>query len=328
MQRIRDGILTTDDRDKLAEHLFIAKLACPLCSKPLHSLGDRDSQGELPRCWSCDFSVQPVLVNEKPDVDADESFWVVRLLLRGGVITPQQWQSIVEKQSLFVAPLCCPSCDRQLIYKDIHWKLGKISCCQLLIAPRLRIKKENTFSYQQWQPSIPGFHVGHLFIDIEVSTTEGAWQTQAELKRLNAIAYRQELMRFIPNDAHVKDVRDLQPPDPSPTAVDTPTETNTPLTDTADVTPPKKTQKMIEKEMITQFLSESVIESRGGITPRDVVYEKYQHWIRQQNREPVSKTLLFRQLREVFPLVWVGQNRINGGDLIRCFRGLKLHSNV
>ena len=319
MQRIFNGALNINTTHFLGEQVFITHLVCPLCS------GTLNSQGELPRCASCHISIQPVLVLEKPDVTADVSFWFVRLLLRDGLITPEQWQSIVDQQSLFVAPLCCPSCDRHLTGKDIDWQHRKISCCEVLILPRLRIKEIDTFSYQEWQP--PSFNVGEWFIDIELLSTEEEPQTQGELKRINATAYRQELMRFLPHNAPVKDVRDLQSPDPSLAAVDTPTKKSTSLTDTADIPPPKKTQKMIDKEMVFQFLSAWVVESEGAITPRDVVYEKYQQWIRQQDREPVSDKLLYRQLCEVFPLVRVRQNRING-DLTRCFRGVKLHSDV
>ena len=317
MPRILYGVLNAEDWESLEGHLFIAKLACPLCSLSLDFL-HLGSQGEPPKCVLCDFSVQPVLVLEKPHVDADESFWVVRLLPRDGVITPQQWQIIVEKQSLFVASLRCPLCHERLTGKNIHREMRKLSCCQFLFIPQLLIKEQDKNLYEP-DPSISVLSEGALFLYIRVLMLEPPSQMQRELEWLRSTEYRHELWRFIPNDAIVEDVRDLQPPDPSLFAVETPTETNTPITDTGFATLPIKTQKMIDKEMIREFLSAWVVESRDAIIPRHVVYEKYQQWIRQQNREPVPDKSVYRQLLEVYPLVRMGKNRING-ELIWCFR--------
>lgn len=131
----------------------------------------------------------------------------------------------------------------------------------------------------------------------------------------------------VEKDAPVKDVRERQPLDSCAAGVNTPAEKKPPLTDTSDLSTPKETQERTDKEMIREFLSAWVVKSEGGITPRDIVYKKYQQWIGEQDREPVSKKLLFRQLLEVYPLVRVGQNRING-NLRRCFRGIKLHSDI
>lgn len=80
---------------------------------------------------------------------------------------------------------------------------------------------------------------------------------------------------------------------------------------------------LTDTEAVFEFIQSHLLRNADAITPRREVYEAYADWRRKYNQTPVPHNSFNKQLREIYPYVAEGQNRING-ELTRCFRGLKL----
>ena len=307
-QRILDGMLTDYAWEKIENNLDIAELICPLCKKYLIHKDD------FYHCYWCGLTTEVVLVVDRLVADADPQRLSIRLLQREGTLTPEAWQHAEANKGFLIGFLVCPSCEDPITHLSEDATGEKPSCCQVSFLPEIKdipySKPPRRNRIQRWK------------VSYEVENAEIPYPTPCELKLIDLGTYQSELERFAPKIETFPIVADPPPSEP----VEAPPPEDLPSSDDTEVSIPE-TIDVTHTDAINWFLRKFILGKPTAITPRNDVYEAYVHWIRKHRQEPLSNKIFYRHLREIFPYVRSGQNRING-KMTRCYRGISLRRDA
>ena len=308
-QRIPNGVLNDNTSERIKDRLDIAELICPLCQKYLIHKDD------LYYCYYCGVAGEVVLVVDRLVSDEDPQRLSLCLLQRLDTLKPNACKHFEENDKFLFGSLPCPSCDEPITQLIEHDAGVQPSCCQVAFVPKII---QIPYKYEEKKrKTIPRWKVSYHFEKVGISHP-----TLCELKLIERHAYISELAHFLPKCETPIEVD----PAPADETQDQKPRKKPPSTTSDETHVSKaKTIPVRNTDAITLFLRTSIIERSNAITPRNDVYEAYVHWIRKHNQQPLSNKVFYGHLRQVFPYVRYGQNRING-KLTRCYRGVKLRS--
>ena len=223
-------------------------------------------------------------------------------------VMPYLWDaemtaSLLKKAVGLGHPHCCLSCNQSL---------GREGECQLCQSKTYYVKPHNDTDACSLLPEL-------CLIEHYVRQPN-----EVDLRMLG-VAPQAE------NDTPVKDVREVLPAEPN-LAVETPatqSRSSSPSVTEAGEVSTSQPKQLTPKEMVSQFLSESVVESRDAITPRRFFYDAYLLWMSEQDSQALADKTFYKCLYETFPEATRGQNRIKGlKGLTWCMRGLKLRPDA
>ena len=303
-QRIINGHLTSDAVAAFEERRDIVELICPVCSKYLI---DKD---DVFHCYYCGLAGEVILVVDRLVADDDPHRLSIRLLQQEDTLTLKAYKHAKENEGFIFGSLPCPSCDEPITQLLEHDSCVQPSCCQVVFPPQIveiRHPKPPRNSIQRWK------------VSYELVEKIGLpHPTSCKLTHIDLATYESELARFAPK---IETLAIEADPVPSETQKALPPE-DMPSSDDTEVSIPE-TIDVTHTDAITLFFRRCILRNAEAITPRNEVYQAYVQWIGEQHQAPLSNRIFYRHLREVFPYVRFGQNRINGKRMW-CYRGISL----
>ena len=306
--RIKNGRLDEYAEDAIKDHRDVAELICSLCRKHLIYKDD------LFHCSSCGLTGEVMLVVNRLVSDDDPHRLSIRLLQRNDPLTQLAWKHAEENDGFSFGSLPCPSCDKPITQLIEHDNGVQPSCCQVVFPPHI---EEIRFPKPQRGKRIQRWKVSYQLVEkIGIH-----YPTLSKLIHIDLATYQSELARFAPK---IETLAIEADPFPSEAVAASPAENLPPNEDTDDTKVKKAlTLPVRGTDAITWFLRKFIRGTPTAIIPRHEFYEAYVRWIRKYHQEPLSKKIFYKHLRELYPRVKSGQNRINGKRM-RCYRGISL----
>lgn len=329
-QRMPNGMLTDEAHKAFEAHRDIAELLCPICRKYLIH------EADLYNCHWCGVAGEVVLVVDRLVADDDPQRVSIRLRQQR-TLSPKAWQHAEANNGFLISDLPCPSCDAPITRLIEHDDGVQPSCCQFAFIPGIKelfYRKSRGRYMPRWQ----------IFYE-EVEKIGIPQPTLCEIKCIDLYTYRSEMTRLAPKiqtpavESEGVPHRNAQTSWTGcvgqPSRAVSPSETLEPPQQKAESdTPPNatdvskaKTLSLRGTDAIHLFLRTFIIGEPKARTPRNEVYEAYTAWIRQDNQPPLHAKTFHKHLKEVFPYVAEGQNRIDG-KRVWCYRGIKVRADA
>ena len=305
--RINKGRLDEYTEDAIKDHLNIAEIICPLCTK--HLLREDD----LFHCSSCGLTGEVMLVVNRLVSDDDPHRLSIRLLQRNDTLTQLAWKHAEENDGFSFGSLPCPSCDKPITQLSEDATGEKPFCCQVFSVPRIEEISDDKPSRRK--------HKQPWKVSYDVKIAAAKFPTPNALRLIDLATYEQELARFAPK---IETLAVEADPSPLEAVAASPAENLPPNEDTDDTKVKKAlTLPVRGTDAITWFLRKFIRGTPTAIIPRHEFYEAYVHWIRKYHQEPLSDKIFYKHLGQLYTRVSSGQNRINGKRM-RCYRGISL----
>jgi len=351
-QRIHDGMLTSEALKAVEPHLDIAELICPLCQN------DLIHESDLFKCAACHVTGEVVLVVDRRVSADDPQRLSIRFLPTSGGIAPEVWMQAEQNNTfLLSSTLDCPSCLDPITELSEDATGEKPFCCSVLCVPQIKeIDAQTSTRQNQWkvaydvkvkdahfptdnalnlikavtyQHQLQQFLPKGDMMPVEKHpphTSAAPVEHPSPLEAAEKIPFTLDRPTLQAEQRQEGDAGEPQTalgsPNPAEPVADLSDASEADANDNADVSKSEITP-LRDTEAISEFIKSHLVRNADAITPRREVYEAYTHWIGKHNQTPASHNSFNQQLRDIYPYVTEGQNRING-ELTRCFRGLKL----
>lgn len=316
-------------------------------------------ESDLFTCAACHVTGEVVLVVDRRVSEDDPQRLSIRFLPKSGEIDPKAWMQAEQNNTFLLSTLDCPSCLNPITQLSEDATGEKPFCCSVFCVPQIQEidpRQQTSTPENQWKVAYEvkvknaDFPTDYALNLIEAVTYQHQLQqflpkgdmmpvekqpphtSAAALKHTVPLEAAEKIPVTVNRPTLQAEQRQegdagepqtaLGSPNPAEPVADLSDASEADANDDADVsnseiTPPRDT------EAISEFIQSHLVRNADAITPRREVYEAYTHWIGKHNQTPASYNSFNKQLRDIYPYVTEGQNRING-ELTRCYRGLKL----